>query len=285
MPDISGMMSCMFVDSHVHFDGWQQAEGLASIVERSKAAGVRHLVAVGGSLGMNHMALQAAAQFPEVISAAVGLDRDRAGDLAMDVRRVAVVVEALRASFTKACVDGVRVCALGEMGLDYHYHPETKDMQKHLFESQLVLARQMRLPVIVHSREAQDDTLSVLRSHWDAWDGDPDKLGVLHCFSGTVDFAAALLDLDFYVSFSGIVTFPKARDVQAVAREVPDDRLLIETDTPYLAPVPHRGEPNEPAYVCHVAEALATLRGVSVEAIAEQTAENAERLFDLPRGN
>jgi TatD DNase family protein len=145
----------------------------------------------------------------------------------------------------------------------------------------LDLAAKHRLPVIVHSREADDDTVELLREHVRRWRGDPARIGVLHCFTGTSEFARSVLDLGLMVSFSGIVTFRNADSLRAVAREVPEDRLLIETDTPYLAPVPQRGRPNEPAYVVHVAESLAKIRNDTVEHIAHSTARNALRLFGL----
>jgi TatD DNase family protein len=149
----------------------------------------------------------------------------------------------------------------------------------------LELARKYQLPVIVHSREADDDTMALLQEHVRRWCGDPGRIGVLHCFTGIVGFARKLLDMGLMISFSGIVTFKNANNLRAVARDVPEDRLLIETDTPYLAPVPHRGKSNEPAYVVHVAEILAKIRKDTIERIAHSTARNAERLFGLNRNN
>jgi TatD DNase family protein len=260
----------MFIDTHVHFDSFRDAVGIAEAVERAVAVGVTRGIAVGGSPEGNLAAVAAAAGFPGRIYAAIGFDRDQAQSewfaepFVLDLSRSDVV-------------------AVGEIGLDYHYHPDTTADQKKLFGQMLKLAGEHQLPVIVHSREADDDTVALLVEHVRKWRGDPGRLGVLHCFAGSGGFATKLLDLGLMISFSGIVTFKNADDLRAVARETPEDRLLIETDTPYLAPVPHRGKSNEPAYVVHVAEALARIRNDTVEHIAQSTARNAEMLFGLSR--
>ena len=268
----------MFFDTHVHFaEG--DAAATATLVERARAAGVTRLIAVGGSCPLNRAAVEAARAFPEVVRPAVGHDRDRAPELAATAATLTEALDQLRFQIGQLRGLGVAVSAVGEIGLDFHYAPGTRVLQEQLFARQLELARELRLPVIVHSREADAATLSLLAAHRAAWTGDPERLGVLHCFTGSPAFAEALLALGFHLSFSGIVTFPKAGDLRAVARIVPGGRLLIETDTPYLAPVPHRGHRNEPAWVRHVAEVLAETRGVTVEAVAGETAANAGRLF------
>jgi len=165
-------------------------------------------------------------------------------------------------------------CALGEMGLDYHYDFAKPTLQQGVFLAQVKLARARKLPVIVHTREADQDTVRILK---DAGKGE--VRGVFHCFTGNAALAAAALELGFYLSFSGIVSFPKSDALRAVAATVPADRILIETDSPYLAPAPHRGKRNEPALVVHVAEALATARRTTPAAIVEQTAANFDALF------
>ena len=167
-----------------------------------------------------------------------------------------------------------RVCAIGEMGLDYHYDFAARPLQQKVFAAQVAVARARRLPIIVHTREADEDTVRILKTS-----GHGDVRGVLHCFTGDLALARAALDLGFYISFSGIVSFPNSGTLRAVAAQVPDDRILIETDSPYLAPVPLRGKRNEPAYVVHVAEALAVARRTTPQAIVERTAANFERLF------
>ena len=164
--------------------------------------------------------------------------------------------------------------AWGEIGLDFHYEFSPREIQEEVFVRQLSQARAKVLPVIIHSREAEAKTLEILAGH----SRNDDQTGILHCFSGSLAMAQKCLEMGFFVSFSGILTFPKARDLQAVAREIPLDRLLIETDSPYLAPVPYRGRRNQPAHVVEVAKALAQLKGVSLEAIAEVTTSNYQRL-------
>ncbi len=260
----------MFIDTHVHFDSFRAPGEIRAVVDRAAAAGVVKMVAVGGSAEGNAVALSTATEFPGRVFAAIGFDRDQAGkgfaaaDFDRDLGRPGVV-------------------AVGEIGLDYHYHADTAAEQKKLFGAMLDLAAKHRLPVIVHSREADDDTVSQLQEHVRQWTGEAGRIGVLHCFTGSGEFARKILDLGMMISFSGIVTFRNADELREVARSVPGDRLLIETDTPYLAPVPHRGKPNEPSYVVHVAECLAKIRNDTVERIAHSTARNAEILFQINR--
>jgi TatD DNase family protein len=162
------------------------------------------------------------------------------------------------------------VVAWGEIGLDFHYHHSPREIQEQVFIRQLGLARENHLPVIIHTREAEDRTLQILREYWD----DCRLGGIMHCFSGSLDLAQECLDMGLLISFSGILTFPKSRTVQQVARIVPEHRILIETDCPYLAPVPHRGRRNEPAFVVQTAGALAEIKGLSLETVGRLTTEN-----------
>ena len=167
-----------------------------------------------------------------------------------------------------------RIVAIGEIGLDFHYDHSPRDVQREVFRRQVRLAREVGLPIIIHTREADEETCALLEEeHAD------DCGGVVHCFTGGHDLARRALALGFYVSFSGILAFPRAEVIQAVAREVPSGRLLIETDAPFLAPPPHRGKRNEPAFVVEVARKLADLRGTTAEAIGEAAASNFRRLF------
>ena len=176
-------------------------------------------------------------------------------------------------SFSQSAGDGASpLRALGEIGLDYHYSPETREAQLKLFAGQLEEARTRDLPVVIHTREADDDTLALLREI-------PSR-GIIHCYTGTPEYAKRFLDLGFFISISGIVTFKPADNVRASALVVPDDRILIETDSPFLAPVPMRGQPNEPAFIVHTCEFLAKLRGVSADDFAELTFANAERILE-----
>lgn len=280
----------MLTDTHIHFDGLMQADDiLDAIVARAAQAGVSHMIAVGGSPAANRTALEIARAYPTRIRAAVGFNRDQTDALGpRETRGKRLIYPALRGTTDgrqridnelEAMLMVPEVGAVGEIGLDFHHGRETALAQIELFQRMLLLARDHQLPVIVHTREAKAETLSALREHAVAWHGPADRIGVMHCFTGGEVFARDLLALGFYISFSGIITFKNAESLLAVAALVPDDRLLIETDAPYLAPEPFRGQPNEPANVGRVAEALAKIRHTSWKAIAELTAKNAKRLF------
>lgn len=248
-------------DTHCHFERADPTE-IALILERAKAVGVEKLMAVGGSSSLNEsaaLAVEVAAESvvaPQVVCA-VGLDRDQVGKTC--------------APQTSNLKPQTSLRAWGEIGLDYHYSPETREQQLALFAGQLEEARRRDLPVVIHTREADDDTVALLREM-------PSR-GIIHCYTGTVEFAKRFLDLGFYISISGIVTFKPAENVREVARILPDDRFLIETDSPFLAPVPMRGNPNEPAFIRHTCEFLANLRGVSADAFADLTFANAESVL------
>ena len=248
-------------DTHCHFERADPTE-IALILERAKAGGVEKLMAVGGSSSLNEsaaLAVEVAAESvvaPQVVCA-VGLDRDQVGKTC--------------APQTSNLKPQTSLRAWGEIGLDYHYSPETREQQLTLFAEQLEEARRRDLPVVIHTREADDDTVALLREI-------PSR-GIIHCYTGTVEFAKRFLDLGFYISISGIVTFKPAENVREVARILPDDRFLIETDSPFLAPVPMRGNPNEPAFIRHTCEFLANLRGVSADAFADLTFANAESVL------
>lgn len=248
-------------DTHCHFERADPTE-IALILERAKAVGVEKLMAVGGSSSLNEsaaLAVEVAAESvvaPQVVCA-VGLDRDQVGKTC--------------APQTSSLKPQTSLRAWGEIGLDYHYSPETREQQLALFAEQLEEARRRDLPVVIHTREADDDTVALLREI-------PSR-GIIHCYTGAVEFAKRFLDLGFYISISGIVTFKPAENVREVARILPDDRFLIETDSPFLAPVPMRGNPNEPAFIRHTCEFLANLRGVSADAFADLTFANAESVL------
>ena len=173
-----------------------------------------------------------------------------------------------------------KVIGWGEIGLDYYYDHSPRDVQQSVFRRQLELALQIKMPVIIHTRDAEDDTIQLLRETWFE-NGGGEVGGIIHCFTGTQKLADAALELGFMISFSGVVTFKKADELRAIATSVPLDKLLVETDCPYLAPVPYRGKRNEPAYVRETATFLAALRNVSFEEIARLTSENFKRLFQL----
>jgi TatD DNase family protein len=263
----------MFIDSHAHIDGPEFDPDRDEVIQRARDAGVSTILNVG--TGDPHSgALERAVELAEKhidIYTSVGTHPHDAR--LFDDRAEQRITGLLKQS--------ARVIALGEIGLDFHYDNSPRDVQLEVFGRQLELARDARLPVIVHTREAEEETIQTLASH----QADSSLGGVMHCFSGSLWLAQKALELGFLISFSGIVTFKKAEDLRAVARHVPLDRLLIETDCPYLAPVPFRGKRNEPAYVVEVARCLAELHGLAVEEIARVTTGNFEKLFRLQSGS
>jgi TatD DNase family protein len=258
----------MFFDTHVHFDDFVKDGSLEAVLERAEFSKVCKMIAVGGSPEANELAQEMAENFRGRIFAAAGYDRHLAGS--------DCDIAALRELAAKPST-----VAIGETGLDYFYEPETAQAQQKLFFQCLETAVDFRKPVIVHTRDADDDTVGMLTDFSRVWKGDPACVGVIHCFTRDQKIATALLDLGFYISFSGIVTFANADPLREVAKFVPEDRLLIETDAPYLAPVPHRGKRCEPAFVTDTAKRLAELRGCAVESLSKTTMENAVRLFGL----
>jgi len=245
-------------DTHAHFTDDSDVDGLLG---RAREAGVVRVLAIGGSRELNRNALRTPC------AVALGWDRDQTD--ADDVEFV---------ELDRLITDNrPRVAAVGEIGLDFHYTPETANLQKALLARQLAFANARELPVVIHTREADDATLEMLDAV--PWTHGSRLRGVIHSYTGGPDFARKLLDRGFMISFSGIVTFRSADLVRAAARFVPDDRILVETDTPFLAPVPLRGRPCEPAFVVHTARCVATERKADFEAFAELTFTNAERLF------
>ncbi|HEX8719761.1 MAG TPA: TatD family hydrolase [Pyrinomonadaceae bacterium] len=259
----------MFVDSHAHIDGEEFDADRDEVVARAREAGVRAIlnVGTGDPHGGNFERALAVAQKYEGVYFAVGVhphDAKLYDDAAE--RRVADLLRG-----------GTRAVALGEIGLDYHYDHSPRDVQREVFARQLRLAQSLSLPVIIHSREADEETLKILRAEY----AGAARGGVMHCFGGGPDLAQGALALGFHISFAGNVTFKKADALREVASTVPPDRLLVETDCPYLAPVPHRGRRNEPAYVVETARFLASLRGVGHEELGRATSENFARLFGV----
>jgi TatD DNase family protein len=258
----------MYIDSHVHFDRFVKDGTFSDLLKHAQAAGIHEMVAIGGSSEANALSLKLAEEYPGCIFGCAGYDRDLAPS-SPDLSELRVFLE------------NPAVKAVGETGLDYYYTADTASEQKELFADNLALAVEFEKPVVIHTRDADEDTLALLKDYSSDWKGDPARMGVLHCFTRDIAFARQVLDLGLMISFSGIVTFANADPLREVVNYVPDDRLLIETDSPYLAPVPMRGNRNEPAFVVHVAKQLAELRGCSVDSIANLTAKNARRLFAL----
>ena len=240
------------------------------MLENATSADVSRMLAIGGSDSANQLAFDTASRYPGHIWSSAGYDRDLAPGWQGDT-------STLRTLLTQD-----RVVAVGECGIDYFHNTGTPEEQKRLFGAMLDLACEYRKPVVVHSREADADTLEMLRTFNRNWP-ETDRCGaVLHCFTGSLDFAETLLDLNVMISFSGIVSFRNASDLRQVASKIPADRLLIETDSPYLAPVPHRGKGNEPAFVPHVAKVVADARGTTPEEIGALTSRNACAFFKIP---
>ena len=255
----------MFIDSHAHIDGHEFDADREAVIERASAAGVSVILNVG--TGDPHSdAFERAielGQQHENIYTAIGthphdarLYDDRAEEKIREL------------------IQNERVIAWGEIGLDFHYDNSPRDVKVDVFKRQLRAARECELPVVIHTREAEAETIEILKS-------EPESRGVFHCFSGNMDLAEKALELGFMISFSGIVTFKKAEELREVAKRVPLDRLLIETDCPYLSPIPYRGKRNEPAFVVEVARCLAGIHDLSIDEMAQQTSDNFSRFFGL----
>jgi len=249
------------IDSHCHLDDEQFDADREETIARARAAGVEAMMAIGTGDGPPDLevAVRLAEQYP-FIHATVGVHPHYAA-------------KATEETFVRLreLASHPKVQAIGEIGLDYHYDFSPRDMQRAVFERQLALAAEAAKPVVIHTREAWEDTLDILRSRWQGG-------GIMHCFTGDEQQAREALDLDFHLAFGGVLTFPKADDVRQAARITPADRLLVETDCPYLAPVPRRGKRNEPAFLLETVRRLAEVRGVRPEEIAEQTTGNFEQL-------
>jgi TatD DNase family protein len=254
----------MYIDSHCHLDRLDLSrhdDSLANLVQAAGEAGVEQMLCVAIDLNQFDAMYNQVAPFNNIFTSA-GIHPCHVGECPYDEAR-------LRAAASKP-----GIVALGETGLDYHYSEELAGAQKASFAGHLKLGSELGLPVIVHTREARQDTLDIIDQH-----ADRDTAGVLHCFTESLEMAQAALEMNFMISFSGIITFKNAEELRDVVRAVPLDQMLIETDSPYLAPVPYRGKPNEPTYVPQVAKCIAELKGVSVEEVARITRENFYRLF------
>jgi TatD DNase family protein len=256
------------IDSHCHIDVEQFDHDRDEVVARAREAGLAEMLVVGGideEAGLER-ALAVAERFHLPATAGVHPHLARRADTK--------VYEQIRGLAREG-----RVVAIGEIGLDFHYDLSPRDVQREVFRAQIRLAREVGRPVVVHTREADEETAAILEE-----EGAAEVGGVVHCFTGGRELARRSLALGFHISFSGIVAFPRAEVIQEVAREVPDDRLLVETDAPYLAPPPHRGKRNEPAFVAAVARCLAEVHALPVEQVAEVTGANARELFGLGQG-
>jgi len=257
----------MFIDSHAHIEGSEFNLDRAAVIQRAVDAGVETIVCVGnGEVATDsHSAAFLVAEQHDFIYTTVGVHPHEAPLLDHELSAKLLDLS-----------QHPKVIAWGEIGLDYHYDNSPRDVQRDAFRKQLHMARDRKLPVSIHTREAEDDTLAILEEEWK----ETGFGGVIHCFTGTRKFAEEAVRLGFLISFSGVITFKKADDLRKTARELPLDKILIETDAPFLAPVPYRGRRNEPAFVVETARAIAELRGVEAAEVGTATSENFRRLFN-----
>lgn len=260
------MNDLFIIDSHCHLDALDyetRHKNVDEVIENAKARGVHHFISICTTLG-RFEAMKALTVHRNDVSLSCGVHPLNVEEEPFDYIKLL------------AFAQDEKVVAIGETGLDYHYTPETKVLQQSLFTQQIEIANKVNKPLIVHTRSARQDTMDMLI------EGKAENCGgVLHCFTEDWDMAKRALDIGFYISISGIITFRNAEELRDVVRKVPLDRLLVETDSPYLAPIPYRGKPNQPAYVRETCEYLATLKGVSTEELARITTENVQKLFKI----
>ena len=255
----------MMIDSHAHLDYAQLSDDLEGVLARAAEAGVSHIITIGVKLTTADRP-KALAEAHDNIWCSVGIHPHEAGS-----EPDAANIDAILAS-----ADHPKCVAIGEAGLDYFYDYASPKQQEDSFRAQIAVARCLDLPIIVHARDADNDVAAILENEMEKGD----FRGVLHCFSSGAELAERAIDIGFYISFSGILTFNKAEDLRAIATNIPEDRILVETDSPYLAPVPYRGRTNEPAYTAHILEKLATVRGKRPVEMAHITRKNTLRLFN-----
>lgn len=256
----------MLIDSHCHLDRLDLSPyngDLDAALNAARERGVERMLCIGIDRGNAQAVIDIASRNSDIY-ASVGI---HPLDLSDNVEPSEALV---------ALADNENVIAIGETGLDYYYSQDNKTAQQESFRNHLRAAAKTGKPAIVHTRNAREDTLAIIREA-----SDPDVAGVLHCFTESREMAHAALDLNFYISFSGIITFKNAADLRDVVASVPMDRILVETDSPYLAPVPFRGKKNEPKYVVEVAKCVAEIKGISYDQVVAQTADNFNRLFKL----
>ncbi|ALC83257.1 MULTISPECIES: TatD family hydrolase [Bacillus] len=254
----------MLFDTHVHLNADQYNEDVNEVIERARDAGVEKMVVVGFDRPTIEKAMKLIEEY-SFLYAAIGWHPVDAIDMKDEDLK-----------WIKELTAHPKVVAIGEMGLDYHWDKSPKDIQKTVFRKQIALAKEVKLPIIIHNRDATEDVVAILEE-----EGASEVGGIMHCYSGSIEIAQKCMDMNFYISFGGPVTFKNAKKPKEVAKEIPFDRLLIETDCPYLTPHPFRGKRNEPGYVKYIAEQIAELKGVSYAEIAKITTKNAEKIFSI----
>ncbi|MDP4161534.1 MAG: TatD family hydrolase [Bacillota bacterium] len=256
----------MLFDTHVHLNAEQYSEDLEEVIERAKSEGVSEMVVVGFDRPTIERAMELTEAY-DFIYACIGWHPVDAIDM---TDQDLLWIEELSAH--------PKVVAIGEMGLDYYWDKSPKEVQKEVFRRQIRLAKKVKLPIVIHNRDATADIVQILKEEKAEEVG-----GIMHCFSGSVEIAKECVKMNFFISLGGPVTFKNAKAPKEVAAEIPLEKLLIETDCPYLTPHPHRGKRNEPAFVKLVAEQIAEIKGLTLENVAEATTKNAEKLFGINR--
>jgi TatD DNase family protein len=256
----------MLIDSHAHIQGKEYFGETAEVIDRARRVGVEKIIAVGGAgdMSSNTEAIALADSFLNIY-ATVGMHPHDAKDVGPE-----------ELDRLKKLAAHPKVVAVGETGLDYYYHHSPRDVQNRVFTQFIQMARETDLPIVVHERDAARDSAELLRS-----EGSGNLRGVIHCFTGNYEAARDYLDLGFYISFSGIITFKNADPLRSVVQRVPLERMLVETDSPYLTPVPYRGKRNEPSYVRCVAETIARVKALPLDEVAETTTRNVQNLFKI----
>lgn len=255
----------MIFDSHAHYDSSKFNEDREELLSSMQENGIGTIVNCGASLKSVTAVVELAEKYP-FIYAAVGLHPDEVGDLNEE-----------RFAFLREQCKKEKVVAVGEIGLDYYWDNESHETQKEWFVRQLNLARELDLPVIIHSRDAAEDTLKIMKEYGQG------LRGVIHCFSYSKELAEEYVKMGFYIGIGGVVTFKNGKKLKEIAATIPLDRILLETDCPYLAPEPHRGKRNSSLYIPYIAEEIANLKGITYEEVVAQTEENAVRLFGIKR--
>jgi TatD DNase family protein len=254
----------LLFDTHVHLNAEQFDEDVEEVMERAKETGVEYMVVVGFDRPTINRALELVEKY-DFLYASVGWHPVDAIDM-----------EEEDLQWIEELASHPKVVAIGEMGLDYHWDKSPRDVQQDVFRKQIQLAKRVKLPIIIHNREATQDIVDILRE-----ESAQEVGGIMHCFSGSSEVAQQCIDMNFYISLGGPVTFKNAKKPKEVAKEIPLDNMLVETDCPFLAPHPYRGKRNEPAYVRLVAQQIAEIKEITVEEVEEITTENAKRLFGI----
>lgn len=250
----------MWVDIHTHLEMLE--EGVEAALKLAKEKGVRRVITIGTEAADHPIVLDLAKKYPDQVSCTLGVHPHHGGTWTEEIQK-----------WIEAHIHEPEVVAIGEIGLDYYYMQSNAEAQKDSFRQQMALAARYQMPVEIHTRDAEKDTVEILKEFQGK------VTGVIHCFTGTAWLAKEALDCGFNISFSGVVTFKNAQELRDICKWVPSDRIHVETDAPFLAPIPMRGRKNTPAFVVHTAERVAEVRGVPLELLAQQTTENTRQLF------